>query len=590
MSSEEFTEYNLPADAYATFDATSIRDLLINKLISDDVYTDQIFEGSNISSLIDVLSYTYHLLLFYLNNTASESMFSDTDIYENINRIVKLLNYNPTGALTSTISFESSAPTLNGTYTIPRYTFVSVGAIKYSFTRDVEFTSANADVIGENNLLYEGIYREAEFSATGEDFENIILVKPESGFIDYNNIDVYISRPLTTGYLQYTVTPSLFLHTPTELVYEKRLNEAGDIELKFGNNITGRKLNAGDTIIIMYLNSTGLDGAIGPNAINSSPKTLYLTTRFKDIKSNLGKVFLPLSDLAQVQLTNTDSSISPSMKESVADIKANAVQSFKSQSKLSTAKDFEVFIQTRFGEVISDIKVLSNKDFIDGYLTYIENTVISDSPAFESRLLYNHAQFSTTSTFNNIYVFAKPRAEKKTSKNISISFLSDAQKNAVSNSTKAYRSITTEVVLVDPVYIALDFGIQLPGETLTEKNINTTQLIVKKDPYSVKNVAGIRQSILQLITSTFDISNINLGAGISISSLIEGIASIEGVASFKMSRADEQYTFNGLSFLAWNPVYPDNDIQIIRQDITLEDFKAPYIFDSIAMLNNIIVE
>ena len=320
MSSEEFTEYNLPADAYATFDATSIRDLLINKLISDDVYTDQIFEGSNISSLIDVLSYTYHLLLFYLNNTASESMFSDTDIYENINRIVKLLNYNPTGALTSTISFESSAPTLNGTYTIPRYTFVSVGAIKYSFTRDVEFTSANADVIGENNLLYEGIYREAEFSATGEDFENIILVKPESGFIDYNNIDVYISRPLTTGYLQYTVTPSLFLHTPTELVYEKRLNEAGDIELKFGNNITGRKLNAGDTIIIMYLNSTGLDGAIGPNAINSSPKTLYLTTRFKDIKSNLGKVFLPLSDLAQVQLTNTDSSISPSMKESVADI------------------------------------------------------------------------------------------------------------------------------------------------------------------------------------------------------------------------------------------------------------------------------
>ena len=68
MSSEEFTEYNLPADAYATFDATSIRDLLINKLISDDVYTDQIFEGSNISSLIDVLSYTYHLLLFYLQD------------------------------------------------------------------------------------------------------------------------------------------------------------------------------------------------------------------------------------------------------------------------------------------------------------------------------------------------------------------------------------------------------------------------------------------------------------------------------------------------------------------------------------------
>ena len=194
MPSENFTEFNLPANAYTTFDATSIRDLLVSKLIDDDVYSDQIFEGSNISSLIDVLSYTYHLLLFYLNNTASESMFSETEIYENINRIVKLLNYNPTGGLTSSVSFESAlkaATTLSqSSYTIPRYTFASIGTTKYSFTKDVEFSTNSISSIGDNNLLYQGIYKEQVEIATGEDFEIVTLHQPDIGFIDFNNIDV----------------------------------------------------------------------------------------------------------------------------------------------------------------------------------------------------------------------------------------------------------------------------------------------------------------------------------------------------------------------------------------------------------------
>ena len=593
MASEEFTEYNLPANAYTTFDATSIRDLLIGKLINDGVYTDQIFEGSNMSSLIDVLSYTYHLLLFYLNNTASESMFSDAEIYENINRIVKLLNYNPTGALTSTVSFKTSHPTgssLDGTYTIPRYTFLSVGTTKYAFTKDVEFDTDTISTIGDSNLLYEGTYKEQIFTASGEDYETITLVSPANGFIDYNNIDVYVSRSTSSGYLQYEVTPSLFLHSPTEVVHEKRMNEASDIELKFGNDITGSKLQAGDLVRIIYLNSSGMDGAIGPNALNTAAKTLYLTPAFTEIRNTLGKVYMTLGQLADVQFTNSSASISPASKESVSDIKLNAVQSFKSQSKLSTVKDYEVYIQTKFGEVISDVTVVNNKDFAGGYLDYIDTTVIGTQPGFESRLLFNHAEFSTAATFNNVYAFVKPRVEKMTSKNVSISFISNAQKSAISSSVNAYKSITTDLVLVDPVYIAIDFGVQLPGETLSETTVGKTQLIIKKDPLSLKNSDGIRQSVLSVLTTAFNISNISLGASISISSLIESIASIEGILSFKMSRTDETYTFNGLSFLAWNPVYPDNDISIIRQDITLDKFKAPYIFDSAKMYKNIIIE
>lgn len=590
MATENLTEYNLPADAYANFDATSVRDLIVSKLIDDGVYTDQIFEGSNMSSLIDVLSYTYHLLLFYLNNTASESMFSDAEIYENINRIVKLLNYNPTGGLTSSVSFTSDATGLNAvSYTIPRYTFTSIGTTKYSFTKDIEFAGNTANTIGANNLLYEGVYKSQTVTAVGEDFEIITITQPEDGFIDFNNIDIYISTSSTTGYLQYDSVPSLFLHSPVDLVYEKRLNESGDIELKFGNNVTGRSLNNGEIVDIFYLKSSGDSGMIGPNALNSAPKTLYYTPTVKDILSNTGKTYITADDLKKLQFVNASASITPSEKESVADIKRNAVQSFKSQSRLTTAADYEVYIKSKFGEIISDVTVVSNKDFISGYLKYIDEVVIGSSPGFESRLLFNHSKFSSATTFNNIYAFIKPRTELKTTNNTSISFASSSQKSAIKSSVDLYKSVTTDVTLVDPVYIALDFGIQLPGEALTTKLTGKTQLIVTKDPRSLKSSPGIKDAILKVITDSFEITTTPLGSSIKLAAMIESMVSIEGVQTVKMSRTDEEYTFNGLSFLAWNPVYPDNDISIVRQDITFDNFKAPYIFDTTVLYNNIIV-
>lgn len=594
MASENYTEYNLPANAYTTFDATSIRDLLISKLIDDGVYTDQIFEGSNISSLIDVLSYTYHLLLFYLNNTASESMFSDTEIYENINRIVKLLNYNPTGGLTSSVniatSIKSDSSNLTSvSYTIPRYTFLSVGTVKYSFNRDIEFSPNSIERVGDDNLLYQGIYKEATFQAKGEDFEVITLSQPETGFIDFNNIDVYLSTSTTTGYLEYTATPSLFLQSPIDLVFEKRLNPAGDIELKFGNDITGKKPPQNSIINVVYLKSDGTSGQIGPNALAVAPKTRYLTPLVQDILANTGKVYMTATELASIQITNSSSSIAPAEKESVSDIKLNAVQAFKSQSRLSTVQDYKVFIKTRFGEIISDVVVMNNKQFAENYLEYIDSVITGSDPGFESRLLFNHSQFSSSTTFNNIYAFIKPRKESKTSNNISISFATTSQKSAIQASTDLYKSITTDLVLVDPIYIALDFGIQLPGEDLSTQLIGKTQLHITKDPLSLKSSDGIRGAVHKIFTDTFDITSTDLGANINLAAIAESIISLEGVLSVKMVRPADNYTFNGLSFLAWNPVYPENDISIIRQDTIFDSFKAPYLFDSINLLNNIVV-
>ena len=76
---------------FLKFNAYSIKELIKQKLASDTRFTDQLYEGSNISLLINLVSYMYQCLMYNLNNAASESMFSDTQIYENINRLVNLI-------------------------------------------------------------------------------------------------------------------------------------------------------------------------------------------------------------------------------------------------------------------------------------------------------------------------------------------------------------------------------------------------------------------------------------------------------------------------------------------------------------------
>ena len=89
----QLLEYNLPQDAYTAFDATTLKDFIIARLNENENFTDQNYEGSNLSQVIGIVAFSYHILLFYLNNTASEVTFDQATVYENMNKIVKLIGF-----------------------------------------------------------------------------------------------------------------------------------------------------------------------------------------------------------------------------------------------------------------------------------------------------------------------------------------------------------------------------------------------------------------------------------------------------------------------------------------------------------------
>ena len=65
------------------------------------------------------------MCIFYLNQTSSESNFNDAELYENVNRIVKLIDYKPVGKQSSVLPIEikGTSDMSVGYYTVPKFTF-----------------------------------------------------------------------------------------------------------------------------------------------------------------------------------------------------------------------------------------------------------------------------------------------------------------------------------------------------------------------------------------------------------------------------------------------------------------------------------
>ena len=178
------TDFTLQRDAYATFDALTLKNLIKNRLRAGGVFTDQDFEGSNLSALVDIIAYSYHLSLFYLNQTSSEALFDEATAFENINRITKLIGYKPVGYKSSVLSFEAIASQLlsRDIYTIKRFSYFTINGIFYSFIKDATFsktlvTEEPLTSLSNDNLLYQGkFFENPAIQAVGEEFETLTLV------------------------------------------------------------------------------------------------------------------------------------------------------------------------------------------------------------------------------------------------------------------------------------------------------------------------------------------------------------------------------------------------------------------------------
>lgn len=594
MAAQNFTEFNLPKDAYAAFDAVSMKSLIMERLKASNVFTDQAFEGSNLSAIIDMIAYSYHVSLFYLNNQAAESYFNQASLYENINKIVNLIGFNPLGAQTSIAAFQAVAqPGLQiGNYVIPRFSFVATNGIFYSIPNDIYFEkTTNAlevlESIGSQNLLHQGAFKEYPTqTAYGQEFETHTLavdsiINNPNSFIDYNNVFVFVKDINTSRWSEWKQVTSLFNENSTAKSFEKRLNDAGRYELKFGDSITGKKLNAGDLIAIYYLQSSGPAGVISANAIKDKALVRFITPRFREIIADIYEESDPVTtqdQLNAVYITNLNRSTDPKTLETVEEIRQNAPKVFSAQNRAVTTADYNTFAQRNFSNVIRDAQSINNTTYIDTYMKYFYDIGLKQIND-DSRVLLNQITFADACDFNNIYLFVVPR--NFVVDNSIPQPLSTNLKQFIVNNMNSLKMQNVEIVPSDPVYVAIDLAVAAADETPSADMRNTSYLLVHRAPSSKISPNQIKTNVTSAILEFFNIDKLKLGHNLDFFTLTKNVLAIPGVSSISTVREVNGSTIEvpGFSFVLWNPQYSREDIIITTQNVNLQLFKYPFLAD-----------
>lgn len=599
-----FVEYKLPTNAYASFDAMSMKQQIIDRLTTNGVFTDQVFEGSNLNAIIDIVAYMYHVLLFQLNQNASEGIFTQATIYENMNKLVTLLNYKPNGQNTSLLDFTVTAnigiPV--GVYLIRRFSYIPVDGYNYTTINDITFekTVSSAEEVATNNVsLYQGTLTEyPTYVATGENFETVFIAYNNlvdvttQKFVSDNTFSVFVREINDNKWYEYTETPSLYLNIGTDRVFEKRFNENGRYEVKFGDGVNGKRLTAGDSVGIYFILSDGEPGLVSPNALQGNQMLLFNSTRFNQIIGDIyGDVtFVTQTDLPNLAFDNEFGSTPVSDSETVDEIRVNAPKLFSAQSRAVTLTDYKSILDKNFNYILASTQAMNNNQYVNTYVKYFYDIGLGQ-PNDDTDVLINQVNFMTSTNFNNVYLFMVPKFGTIRNETTPVT-LSVSQKQLVVTELNKVKSATHEVVPMDAIYKAFSFGLNLPGEQLSTTIKDETFLVIRRSELSKQSRLKIKNDVISVITSYFDTANCELGQIVDLTSLSNSILAIEGVSKFFTRRVTATQTLQlpVISMLYWNPNYSTADINIAAQNIPLQVFEFPFFYQQSLLSNKIIVE
>jgi hypothetical protein len=556
----------LPPNAYLAFDGTDIRERIIQRLNQTGVYQDQNFVGSNLAVLNDAIALVFSQLLFYLSRTSSEALYSETLLYENMNRIVKELGYNPLGPQTSIapVVITPNSGVADGTYYIPRFSYINAGRTRYTLMQDVELTIENDQLITSvNPLLHQGTVMEFPLQqAEGIPNEIYLLASPINELVDNFTITVFVKKD--DQWREWKKVQNLYSANSQDEVFESRYNENRQYEIKFGNNINGKQLSPGSEIAIYYLISNAESGQIGTNSLFGRFFE-YQTTQWNMIKESMNYIGSNIIDFDNIVVQNTSPSSQFADAESVEDIRNNAPSIFRSQYRLVSKTDYEVFIKSNYSNLVADVVCMNNADFMDSYLKYYYDlgiTNVQDVP----RVLVNQIEFSTSNLTHNVYAFILP---KYTTNPI---YLNMAFKSLVSRDIEKTKTMGNHVVIMDPVYIYIQIGVSEQNKNPAMENRETSYLEIVKARNSQRSDESIQNDVYRVLEKYFTSIKYSMGVRISPLEIQAEIMQINGVQDVFTCNGENR--LQGIHFLLWDDQFTQT-INKINGTLNLELFQAP---------------
>jgi len=315
----DFNEYKASLKAYLT---------------EQEEFKDYDFDGSNLSVLLDILSYNTYQNAFYMNMVSNEMFLDSARLRDSVISHAKELNYLPRSFTSAKadirLTITPTDPNKNS-IVVPKGTgFISrVDDYTYTFTTSQNIVITNKvgnSFVSDTITVYEGNYLSDTYAVN---YNNPLIFKINNKSVDASSVAVTVLEDNGSSVLEYSRATSLFGYTETSRVFFLQPGVGDLYEVVFGDGIVGRKPKNNSVVIIEYRTSNG-----------ELPNGAF---RF----INSGRI----DNEANVVITTISSAADGAVAEDLNSIKFNAPRAFTTQERAVTAEDYQNLLKANYPEI-----------------------------------------------------------------------------------------------------------------------------------------------------------------------------------------------------------------------------------------------
>lgn len=297
-------------------------------------FKDYDFEGSNLNSMLDVLSYNTYMNAYYLNMIGSEMFLDSSQLRNSVVSHAKALNYIPrsrTSARAKVIFAVNTGGDVPDNVVIPEnYTLRSVvDGINMDFTTDETITINRTDgeYVSDPVYVYEGKIVYEFFTVDGS-----LRYTLSSLNTDTNSVQVtVINSASDSSNSVYTKADTLYgLNSNSQIYFVQGYNN-DQYEIVFGDGIFGKALTNGNIIKVKYRST---NGELGNKVVYFAP-----TSKVGDALTY------------PVTVTTNISAADGSERETIESMKLNAPRHFAAQNRAVTKDDYTTLIIEKYPQI-----------------------------------------------------------------------------------------------------------------------------------------------------------------------------------------------------------------------------------------------
>ena len=352
----------MPLVNFTNLDFEGVKSALTEYLKSNSNFTDYDFEGSNLSSIVDLLAYNTYITSYNANMVANEVFIDTATLRENVVALARNIGYTPRSRKAATSSISFFVDTTNIT---PKPAFLTLrkGTVAASNGRfggtsgafcildDITVPVINGIASFNNISIFEGSSLVKNFTYSARNPQQKFVL-PNAG-IDTELLRVTVkNNQSSSASVTYTLQDNLFYAGSSSKIYY--LQEVADerYELFFGDGVFGQQLEDQNYITVSYIVTNG-DSGNGMNQFRFNGRITYTRDGQEYTVTN------------GISLLTTDySSRGGDSIEAVESVRKFAPKIYSTQNRAVTADDYETLVPSKIYPDTESISVFGGEELV----------------------------------------------------------------------------------------------------------------------------------------------------------------------------------------------------------------------------------